>query len=251
MGFGGGGSGALPAHQHSNVPLSGGPLDMANVTIGSLNQGSVVYSDGAALQELVMPGVPAGELLTFAAAATAPSWASGAAGGSLTLIDNTVLGADDTEIDTTFAAVEQGTEMSGIMAVLNASRDTTNGFYIQVNGITTGTYHYAGQKIDAGVSTLNNSPANSIWQPYASGGLTAQDHLYFRMFFTAGDPTLAAAADKTLRFSSIGVLDGAIGVNFWGTNSTTNQTSLDEIKIQAPTGNILEGSSLSIYKIGV
>jgi len=80
MGFGGGGSGALPAHQHTNVPLSGGPLDMSNVTVGSLTAGSVVYSNGAALQELVKPAVPAGEVLSYPALATAPSWV--AAGGA-------------------------------------------------------------------------------------------------------------------------------------------------------------------------
>jgi len=83
MGFGGGGSGALPAHQHTNVPLSGGPLDMSNVTVGSLTAGSVVYSNGAALQELVKPAVPAGEVLSYPALAVAPVW--GAAGGGATL----------------------------------------------------------------------------------------------------------------------------------------------------------------------
>ena len=77
MGFAGGGSGALPAHQHNNVPLSGGPLDFSNVTVGSLAAGSVVYSDGAALQELVKPAVPAGEVLSYPALATSPSWVAG------------------------------------------------------------------------------------------------------------------------------------------------------------------------------
>lgn len=80
MGFGGGGSSSLPNHQHSNVPLTGGPLDLSNVTVGSLAAGSVVYSNGAALQELVKPAVPAGEVLSYPALATAPSWGSAASG---------------------------------------------------------------------------------------------------------------------------------------------------------------------------
>lgn len=80
MGFGGGGSSSLPNHQHSNVPLTGGPLDLSNVTVGSLAAGSVVYSNGAALQELVKPAVPAGEILTFPALATSPSWGAAGAG---------------------------------------------------------------------------------------------------------------------------------------------------------------------------
>jgi len=54
MGFGGGGGGALPNHQHTNVPLTGGPLDFVNTTIASLTANSMTYSDGAALQELTI-----------------------------------------------------------------------------------------------------------------------------------------------------------------------------------------------------
>jgi len=54
MGFSGGGSGALPAHQHTSLPLQGGPLDFANTTIASLTANSMTYSDGAALQELTI-----------------------------------------------------------------------------------------------------------------------------------------------------------------------------------------------------
>jgi len=99
MGFNGGGAGALPAHQHTNVANTGGPLDLNGVTIGSLNQGSVVYSDGAALQELIKPAVPANEVLTYAPAAVAPTWAS-AGGGVWTEVineyDNTAANTLDT-----------------------------------------------------------------------------------------------------------------------------------------------------------
>jgi hypothetical protein len=74
MGFNGGGGGALPPHEHTNIANDGGPLDMNNATVGSLTQGSVVYSDGAALQELAI-GV-AGELLEVNGGATAPQWAA-------------------------------------------------------------------------------------------------------------------------------------------------------------------------------
>jgi len=77
MGFGGGGGGALPAHVHNLVPLQGGPLDFANDTIASLNAGSTTFSDGAALQELVI-GNPS-DALVVNAGGTAPEW--GSAGG--------------------------------------------------------------------------------------------------------------------------------------------------------------------------
>jgi len=50
----GGGSGALPNHEHTNIALDGGPLDFVNTTIASLTANSMTYSDGAALQELTI-----------------------------------------------------------------------------------------------------------------------------------------------------------------------------------------------------
>jgi hypothetical protein len=83
MPFSGGGGGQLTAHVHDNTPLQGGPLNFNNTTIGGMNAGDITYSDGAALQTLAAPGVPAGEVLAFQALATAPSWQS-ATGATVT-----------------------------------------------------------------------------------------------------------------------------------------------------------------------
>ena len=103
MAFGGGGGGQITAHVHDNTPLQGGPLNMAGTTIGSLNAGSITYSDGAALQELIAPAVPAGEVLQFAPAATAPSWGTTGAGGAWNFKEEFVLSGDQQYFDCTFA----------------------------------------------------------------------------------------------------------------------------------------------------
>ena len=103
MAFGGGGGGAITAHVHDNTPSEGGPLDFGNVTIASMAQGSVTYSDGAALQELVAPAPPAGEVLSFQPAATAPSWSAAAAGGSYQFLESFVFGADSQTQETTLS----------------------------------------------------------------------------------------------------------------------------------------------------
>ena len=75
MGFNGGGGGQLLNHEHDGTLVAdGGPLDFKNITQSAMSAGSITYSDGVHLQELVKPAVPAGELLQFAAAASAPSW---------------------------------------------------------------------------------------------------------------------------------------------------------------------------------
>ena len=82
MSFGGGGGGALPNHEHTNIALDGGPLDFVNTTIASMNAGSTTFSDGNALQELVI-GTPA-QQLKVNAGATAPEWFTPAAAGAST-----------------------------------------------------------------------------------------------------------------------------------------------------------------------
>jgi len=77
MPFSGGGGGQLTAHVHDNTPLQGGPLNFNNTTIGGMAAGDITFSDGAALQTLTYPAVPAGETLTAAALSSAPSWVAG------------------------------------------------------------------------------------------------------------------------------------------------------------------------------
>lgn len=70
MSFGGGGSGALPNHEHTGIPLDGGPLDFVNTTIASLTANSMTYSDGAALQELTIGA----DAQVLAVQGGAPAW---------------------------------------------------------------------------------------------------------------------------------------------------------------------------------
>ena len=97
MGFNGGGGAQLTNHVHDNTPLQGGPLNFNNTTIAGMSQGDITYSDGNALQVLAAPGVPAGEVLTFPAAATAPSWQAAGGGGPIAILDS---GTGLTGIDT-------------------------------------------------------------------------------------------------------------------------------------------------------
>lgn len=101
MGFGGGGSAGMTNHVHNNIPLQGGPLDFANDTIASLNAGSTTFSDGAALQELVI-GNPA-EVLKVNGGGTAPEW--GAAGGATVTTVSDTLGATFNSTSNTYVDI--------------------------------------------------------------------------------------------------------------------------------------------------
>ena len=69
--------------------ISIGSIPTITVAKGGTNTtsyaaGDILYASGATtLTKLVKPGVPAGEVLTFATSASAPSWAAAAGGGKV------------------------------------------------------------------------------------------------------------------------------------------------------------------------
>jgi hypothetical protein len=249
MGFSGGGSNILKAHTHDGtVSQDGGSLNADNITQMGMAAGDVMYSDGTHLQILNLGS--ATDTLTVNGAATAPEWAAAAAGSvGLSLIDNTVLGADATDIDTSFAALTQGTDMSGILAIFNGARSDTNGLYLNVNNITATNYSYQTVVIDGGAATYRNESSQNVWEPYMWGN--GSHGIKISMIITASDPTIAVAGSQTLQFTSFAIDSGNAISLTGGLNLTAGQTSLSRVKLSAPSGTILEGSQLALYKIGV
>ena len=98
MGFSGGGSNVLKPHKHTSSVQDGSPLNMNNVTEGSLTAGDIVYSDGAALQRLAIGG--AGTAIT--SSGTAPQWSATAGISTNTLVD--FITANFSSTSTTFVS---------------------------------------------------------------------------------------------------------------------------------------------------
>jgi len=251
MGFSGGGSNITKSHTHSSaIVQDGGALNFSNVTQAGMAAGDTTYSNGTALQILNLGS--ATDVLTVNAGATAPEWAAGGGGGggSLTLIDNTILGADATDIDTSFSAVTQGTDMSGILAIFNGARSAfPYTVYLNVNNISTSTYNTQSLVVDGGAASYRNETGQSLWEPYMWGN---GDHgIQISMIITASNSTIATAGSKTLQFTASSIDDSNVITYSGGTNSTASQTSISRVKMSASSGTILEGSQLAIYKIGV
>ena len=126
MGFGGGGGGALPNHEHTLIPLDGGPLDFVNTTIASLANGDMTYSDGVALQALNIGG--AGTVLGSDGAA--PAWVANTANPLI-------------KVSKTFADIDLGTTSMDIYtlpqdaAAVNIWTDVTTAFDVST-GVTIG-----------------------------------------------------------------------------------------------------------------
>tara|TARA_R110000751_G_scaffold143205_1_gene246560 strand:+ start:211 stop:969 length:759 start_codon:yes stop_codon:yes gene_type:complete len=101
MGFSGGGSNVLKNHKHdATVVQDGGSLDADNVTSADLTQGDVIFSDGTHLQRLAI-GTPA-QQIQVNAGATAPEWATSAAGVNNRVILDSQIFTNDTTNTITF-----------------------------------------------------------------------------------------------------------------------------------------------------
>jgi len=250
MSFGAGGGGPLPNHEHTNIALDGGPLDFINTTIASLSQGSVTYSDGAALQELVSPAVPAGEVLTFPAAATAPSWqAAGGGGAVMELIDYTKVAASTTTIDTTFANIDAN-DMSELYCVC-AGSNGGNAINVQVrdeNGtlLTGANYSNAGYHITGGVQTLVNTTGQTDWEAVTGSVDNYLCIMHISLGFGGG-----AGANLYPRINTI--IGGSYGVSHIGGSYVTGApraTGLTGVKFGTSGANSIEnGSYMAIYQV--
>lgn len=162
MGFGGGGSAGMTNHVHNSVPLQGGPLDFANDTIASLNAGSTTFSDGAALQELVI-GNPS-DALVVNGAGTAPEWAS-AVGPTITPVTDSLVATfsttSQTYVDVTAWTLTKPTIVGGECFIVayctteakdNATNDDNSAIIaIETNGAIT-----------ARTESMNSADANKM-----------------------------------------------------------------------------------------
>lgn len=238
MPFSGGGGGALPAHVHNSVPLQGGPLDFANDTIASLNVGSTTFSDGAALQELVI-GNPA-DTLVVNGAGTAPEW--GAAGGSVyELVGTTtalvVAPNGFNGLHLSFAAIDM-TAVTELIAVVTAKRGT-NSLGFLWNGVTSG-YKYGGYVTStAGAGTAFGASGASLfeighWQVGTVQSLVI--HI-----------TLNENDDK---FNVSGTAGGNDGGSFAGGGDNNVSTTCDSVSFVESGMNMPAGNHrLTVYKV--
>ena len=247
MGFSGGGSNVLLPHTHDGtVSQDGGPLNFNNITQSQSSAGQVFFSDGVHLQQLAYPLVPAGEVLTAVAASSAPAWISASAPtGIIELVDHTELSGSATEINTSFAAIS-GNDIACLLVYVNAVPDGANDIQCQINGRTSG-YYVEGQKIAGGASTLvdlNNVGSFRVAQH--EGANKAQTSVI--NVFT-GDSTMASSLSQIINYMVSGHSDA--GASIWenGSQITTGQTTLDQVRIFVNAGNMLAGSSLSIYRV--
>jgi len=188
MGFSGGGSNILKPHTHSAAILQdGGSLDLQGVTEGNLSTGSVTYSDGSNMQELVKPASPAGEVLTFAAAATAPSWATDPfiTGGKLEYLGVHTNTTEENTFTFTFTNPIDWDDFAAIQVYYSYDMDgPASSFNTEVilDGSTTTNYHSFGQTQSGSTITGFQTLAGAAWIVADAAQNTGNDNSIYGIF---------------------------------------------------------------------
>ena len=246
MGFGGGGGGALPNHQHTNIPLTGGPLDFANTTIASLNAGSTTFSDGAALQELVVGN--ASEVLTVNGAGTAPEWAVAGGGSVWELVDFSQAVASTTTIDTTFTNItgDDMVELYCISTGCNGGNDIDVQIYDEgTNLLTSADYTNHGYTIISGTQTIINTTGQTAWNAVPGSFEPHQIvmHITLGRCGAAGSPYFPRIQTFAVGTSGVSHIGGVF-------SNATIPTGIAGVKFGISGSNSIEnGTSLAIYKL--
>ena len=239
MPFNGGGGGALPAHEHTNIANDGGPLDFNNTTVGSMNAGDITFSDGAALQTLPYPGVPAGETLQAVALSTAPSWvASAAPTATYEKVAEGILGVTGPTLTVSFAAIN-ATDISELVVFFNGQVNSTD-MMMQVNGEVGANYTLNGlfSLSGTGSNPINVIETTTFWRINSSSlGINKFICCHLNCNLVADRIQMTSTSAGNTGWESVaGYLDVA-------------HTSLSSVTFFQTTGNIQAGSKITVFKV--
>jgi len=219
LGFSGGGGGALPNHEHTLIPLDGGPLDFVNTTIGSLSNGSLTFSNGTALQELNI-GVGAQVL---GVSGGAPAW--------ITNTSNPLI-----KVTKTFSNIVVGTTSMDIYdlpadaALVNVWADITTVFDVST-GVTIG---------DAG--DANGFQDATDWT--SGTGLTNATRGAYVTSFQTMRSTSGSTAIKAYNFSTTGGSGTTFSQLLTNDSRGLSNSPRQEMAQQFNAGHVLVGQDI-------
>lgn len=240
------------AHKHESSSATGGPLDFSNVTLSSLNDGSMTYVSGGsgALQELAIGGV--GEQLVVSGA-NVPSWTTGHIAGKLIALASYKATIAELSHQFTFTpALDLMDTYSELIIVGNLWGTATLGVGgLRVNGAVatynqSGGYQFNGTTL---LSVLDATGTSIVLFPastnVASTGVLFNCNL---QFMKTGGGGVSCYACHTETVSDGGIHAGRNSSVMDGTNTNSLADTLSSLTIFT-AGNWQIGTTITIYGV--
>lgn len=232
--------------KHSILASDGGFLDDGVTGVTGTGNGSVLYFD-ASSQAVNLSSGNLGDVLTMGA--SVPEWASPSSGGQIELIDHTELTGSATEINTSFTSIN-GNDIACLLVYVNGVPDGANDIQCQIGSggsLRTSNYYVEGQKIAGATQTLLNSDNASSFRVAQHEGANKAQTSVINIF--VGDSTMSSSLSQVINYMVSGHSDAGASVWDNGSQMTTSTTSIDQIRIFVSSGNLLAGSSMSIFRV--
>jgi hypothetical protein len=237
------------AHKHSATGGSGDGGKLATGGLGgdtsfNLSNGSIMYSNGTSLDELIVGG--SGTTLTVSGGL--PAWSTGS--GAYSLLGSQRLTADASTLSVSFAAQTGDTTGSVVCYynLLSLAASPYTQTEITVNNISGGSPSYTTQfcrMTSGGGNFTSDSGTNHILLP------TGQRVTSGSIEFTSSTPQQVATGDTAIGYNGCdrGESAGRGFTTYGGTLAAgiTDLTEITSVELNATSGNWGIGSQMSVF----
>jgi len=241
MGFSGGGSNILKNHTHDSTILQdGGNLNFQNITQSNMSAGSVTYSDGVHLQELVIGG--AGEQLVVNPGATAPVWSTEHTQGTWQLIETYKAPLAANNYTFSFSAITPD-DASALVLVYSMAATAALNLQLVVENIANNETNWI--RIDSAAVTALQLTAQTQQQICSSTSLSGLDNTANGLVYIQKPDT--GTQRPTITFQNSSQNSGAVEIG--GGLCVGTSASFTDIEIKTSTSTWKADSIFSLYKI--
>jgi hypothetical protein len=219
-------------------------LDTTGMTNPMTTTADIIYSSSGSTPARLGIGT-AGQVLQVNSGATAPEWATPAAGGGMTLLSTTAITAVSqvsiTGIDQTY---------NQLVIVMENAATTNTGVALQVRfntNTTSGQYAYVSRGIDGGAVSDFNSASNSLIQTGLNISTTANTNSINTVFTI---PRYTNTTRKSFTFNTAAISSSSsTQALFIGTGSFLGSAAISSVQFIVGAGTFTAQGNIYIYGV--
>jgi hypothetical protein len=219
-------------------------LDTTGMTNPMTTTADIIYSSSGSTPARLGIGT-AGQVLQVNSGATAPEWATPAAGGGMTLLSTTAI---TTVSQVSITGIDQ--TYNQLVIVMENAATTNTGVALQVRfntNTTSGQYAYVSRGIDGGAVSDFNSASNSLIQTGLNISTTANTNSINTVFTI---PRYTNTTRKSFIFNTAAISSSSsTQALFIGTGSFLGSAAISSVQFIVGAGTFTAQGNIYIYGV--
>jgi hypothetical protein len=219
-------------------------LDTTGMTNPMTTTADIIYSSSGSTPARLGIGT-AGQVLQVNSGATAPEWATPAAGGGMTLLSTTAI---TTVSQVSITGIDQ--TYNQLVIVMENAATTNTGVALQVRfntNTTSGQYAYVSRGIDGGAVSDFNSASNSLIQTGLNISTTANTNSINTVFTI---PRYTNTTRKSFTFNTAAISSSSsTQALFIGTGSFLGSAAISSVQFIVGAGTFTAQGNIYIYGV--